>query len=271
MSPMISRLTFFCSAFFWVIMNVLLWRAEYGLHGGEISVPVDLVWRKILTAPDSSSLTVFQDGQRSGFCEFSTGVGQAMAQLDENSPPPEGVAARAGYRIQLSGNVAVGVFTNRVRFDGQLQFSSARVWRELSLKISSHVANVEIHSLATNQNVHLKITSDGATMTRDLSFTDLQNPNALLRAFAGDSGSDFFSGFDLPGIPQNSAALVQTIHWEAHRERVTIGHEPTSVYRLETQLLQNKVIIYVSMLGEILRVELPGGIIAALDGWNNPL
>ena len=49
-----------------------------------------------------------------------------------------------------------------------------------------------------------------------------------------------------------------------------IGREPVSVYRLETQVLQNKIVIYVSTLGEILRVELPGGITAALDDWNKP-
>ncbi len=265
---MISRLTFFFIAAFWVAMNFLLWRAEYGSHGGEISVPVDLVWRKILTAPDASSLNVFQDGQRTGFCEFSTAVGTEMAQLDENSPPPEGIAASAGYKIRVNGNMSFGEFTNRVRFEGQLQFSAARDWRELNLKISSRIATVEIHSLATNQNVHLKITSDGATIERDLAFADLQNPNALLRAFAGNFGGDFLGGFGLPGVPQNSAALTQMIHWEAHRDRMIIGHEPVSVYLLETQLLQNKIVIYVSTLGEILRVELPGGIIAALDEWS---
>jgi hypothetical protein len=36
--PMISRrLTFFAIAAFWLTMNVLLWRAEYGSHSGEIS------------------------------------------------------------------------------------------------------------------------------------------------------------------------------------------------------------------------------------------
>jgi hypothetical protein len=264
---MIPRLTFFFIAAFWVTMNVLLWRAEYGAHGGEISVPVELVWRKILTAPDASSLNVFQDGQRTGFCEFSTGVGTEMAELDENSPPPEGIAAHAGYKIQMNGNVGIGEFTNRVHFNGQLQFSSAREWRELNLKVSSRLGTVEIHSLATNQTVHLKITSDGATIERDLKFADLQNPNALLRAFAGDFGGGFLGRFDLPGVPQNSAALAQNIRWEAHRDRLMIGREPVSVYRLETQVLQNKIVIYVSTLGEILRVKLPGGITATLDAW----
>jgi hypothetical protein len=83
-----------------------LWRAEYGSRGSGISVPVDLVWRKILTAPDTSSLTVYQDGQKTGFCEFSTSVEQAMAALDEDKLPPEGIVARAGYQIRFDGNSA---------------------------------------------------------------------------------------------------------------------------------------------------------------------
>ena len=49
-----------------------------------------------------------------------------------------------------------------------------------------------------------------------------------------------------------------------------LGREPVSVYRLETQLLQNKIVIYVSTLGEIMRVELPGNITAVIEGWAKP-
>lgn len=262
---MIPRLTFLLIAAFWVAMNFLLWRAEYGPQNGGMSVPVDLVWRKILTAPDASSLTVYENGRRTGFCEFSTSVEQAMAALDEDKLPPEGVVARAGYQIRLDGNMNLRDFTNRVRFDGRLQFSSNRDWRELNLKISSRLAAVEIHSLATNQSVHLKITSDGAMIERDLAFADLQNPNALLRAFTGNLG--LFGGFDLPTGPPSATAVAQSIHWEARRDRLKIGHELVSVYRLETRLLQNQIVIYVSTLGEILRVELPDGVTAKLDEW----
>jgi hypothetical protein len=251
-------------------MNFFLWRAEYGSHGGEISVPVDLVWRKILTAPDASSLTVFQNGQRTGFCQFSTSVEQEMAKLDEESPPPENLVARAGYQIRISGNVSFGEFTNRARFDGHLQFFPDRNWRELNLKIFIRDAMVEIHALATNETVHLKITSTASVVERDFTFADLQNPNSLLRAFAGNFGGGFFGQFELPLVPQNPVALAQSLHWQASRERLKIGGEPTSVYSLETELLQNRIVIYVSTLGEILRVELPGGIIATLDEWNKP-
>ena len=53
---MIPRVTFLSIAAFWVAMNLLLWRSEYGSRGSGIPVPVDLVWRKNLTAPDTSSL-----------------------------------------------------------------------------------------------------------------------------------------------------------------------------------------------------------------------
>lgn len=250
-------------------MNFLLWRAEYGSRGGEISVPVSLVWRKILTAPDASTMNVYQNGERTGFCEFSTSVEQEMAKLDENSPPPEGLAARAGYQIRLNGNVGLGDFTNRLKFDGRLQFSSVRDWRELNLKISSRAATVAIHSLATNQTVALEITTDGSTSLRVFNFADLQNPGALLRAFSENSGGDFLGGFGLPVAPQTTA-LAQTIHWQASRERLMLGREPVSVYRLETQILANKIVIYVSTLGEILRVDLPGNITAVIEEWGKP-
>lgn len=249
-------------------MNVLLWRVEYGVHGSGVAVPVDLVWRKILTAPDASSMNIYENGERSGFCEFSTSVEMEMAKLDEDKPPPEGIVARAGYSIHLNGNTSLGDFTNRVRFDARLQFSAKRQWRELNLKISAHAATVEIHSLATNQMIHLKITGDGGTLERDLAFDDLRNPTTLLRTFAAGFGGGLFGAFELPALPLAPADATQNLHWEAHRARLKIGREPVSAYRLETRVLDRPIVIYASTLGEILRVELPNGITATLDEWS---
>src|SRR5208282_4371417 len=233
---MISRGAFLLVAAFWVAMNVLLWRAEYGSRNAGIPVPLDLVCRKILTAPDASSLSVYQDGQKMGFCEFSTSIQQEMAKLDEDQPPPEGLVASTGYQIRLTGNVAFGDFTNRVKFDGRVKFSPRREWRELDLKFSTHSTSVEIHSLATNQTVSVQITTDGATVSRVFTFADLQNPNALLRILNGNSGVGFTSGLDLPALPA-TAALAQNIPWEARRVRLMMGREGVSAYRLETSVL----------------------------------
>lgn len=86
---MAARLTFLAITAFWVTMNVLLWRVEFGVRGGDTPVPALLVWHKMLTAPDSSSLSVYQRGERMGYCEISTAVGQQMAAFDEGKPPPK--------------------------------------------------------------------------------------------------------------------------------------------------------------------------------------
>ncbi len=248
-------------------MNYLLWRAEYSSNGGGEPVPVELVWRKILTAPDASSLSIYQEGERSGFCEFSTSIEMEMAKLDEDRPPPEGIVTRAGYQIRLNGNTSLGDFTNRLRFDGRFQFSSKRQWRELNLKLSSHYAALEIHSSETNDMVHLKIINDEVEIERDLSLADLASPGTLLSAFGASFSGGLLDALDLPFMAQGSTTMVQNLQWEAHRDRLKIGNEPVSVYRLETHMLGYSIVIYVSTLGEILRVELPAGLTATLDEW----
>ena len=77
------------------------------------------------------------------------------------------------------------------------------------------------------------------------------------------------SGFDLPALPP-ATAFAQGVPWEACRDRLMIGREAVSAYRLQTRVLDRPVVIYVSPLGEILRVELPGAITATLDEWSKP-
>lgn len=267
---MMSRLAFVAIAAFWVTMNVLLWRTEYGAEAGAMPIPVALVWHRILTAPDASSLTIFQSGQRTGFCEFSTSVEQAMAGLDEDKLPPEGLVARAGYQIRINGNMGLGDFTNRVRFDGHLQFSASRQWREINLKAATRDVTVFIHSAATNGTVSLEFKADGAVIKRVLHFSDLQDPAKLIRSLAGNPGGDIFGDFDWP-VFSPPAAPAAELQWEAHRDRVLIGREPVPAYRLETKSLAYKIVIYVSTLGEILRVELPGGIVASIDELEKPV
>jgi len=259
-----ARLTFLGIAAFWLTMNFLLWRAEFGVRGGDTPVPLALVLKKILTAPDASSLSVYQNGDRMGYCEFSTAVGQQMATFDGDRPPPEGFVAHAGYQVHLAGNVALGDFTNRLKFDGRFRFGPAREWQEVNLKVTTHQALVEIHALATNQSVHVKITSAGETLERDLAVADLENPATLLRTFAGNAGDALAGLVDLPALMPSAA---QAMAWDARRTRVKIGTEAVPVYQLETSLLGHAMIVDVSTLGEILRVELPGEFSAQIDEW----
>jgi len=250
-------------------MNVLLWRAEFGGRGGDTPVPLELVWRKILTAPDASSLSVYQKGDRMGYCEVSTGVGQQMASFEEGKPPPEGFASHAGFLLHIAGNISVGDFTNRIKFDGRVSFNPQRQWQEINFRITSRLALVEIHSLATNGTAHLKLMNDGTPLfEREATFAELQNPGSLLHLLAGGTVADFLDAPDMAALAAGSTA--QKMEWDARRTRVQLGSEAVPVYRLETSFLGRPIVVDVSTLGEILRVDLPGDINARIDEWNKP-
>ena len=265
---MVARLTFLVLAGFWLAMNFFLWRAEYGSRGGDLPVPFELVWKKILTAPDHSSLSVYQNRERMGYAEISTSVGLQMAEIDDDKLPPEGLEQRAGHQLHLAGNLALGEFTNRFKFDGHAVFSATRQWREFQLKITSHGTVMELRSVATNQILHLRLSGDGLDVERDLTFAELQNPNALIQTFAGNFAGALLGGMDLPAY--TPATSARNVTWEARRTRVKIGHELMPVYRLESSALGHTVTVDVSTLGEILCVDLPGGISARIDEWSKP-
>jgi hypothetical protein len=68
-------------------MNVLLWQTEFGSRKTGGAVPVPIVWEKILTAADDSSLTVYHDDKLVGSCHLQTEVGEEWSKVgDQNMP-----------------------------------------------------------------------------------------------------------------------------------------------------------------------------------------
>jgi hypothetical protein len=62
------------------------------------------------------------------------------------------------------------------------------------------------------------------------------------------------------------SSLALAVKWEARYDTLKIGQEPVRVYRVETRLLDRYPIkVFISRAGEILRVELPDGIVLMHD------
>ena len=141
-------------------------------------------------------------------------------------------------------------------------------WKEIHLKLSTRTISVEIHSIATNQTVHVKISSEGNVIERNLAFADLKRPNLLIDALTGGSGNTALESFDLPDF--NALSSAQHLEWTACRTRVKIGSEYVPIYRLETTILGHPLVLDIGTLGEILRVKLPGEINAQIDEWTKP-
>ena len=252
---------------FWVIMNVLLWRAEYsGRPGLGSSVPVHVVWEKILTAPDSSSLTVFRRGKKIGFCHWTTSVSEDLSRMSSSDAPPEGMVRKiVNYRLEFDGNVMLAEPSDRLRFDTHLDLGSGQQWQDFDLRLNLRPAVWQVRSHAATQSVLLAWDEDKDHFERSFSFSELQHPEAIVRELGGPLAAAWLSGLGVASPSQNQA-LSLGLKWEARNESVRLGHSSVRVYRLETRLLDRfSLVVFVSRVGEILRVELPDGIVLAND------
>jgi hypothetical protein len=264
---MLPRIALVLVTLFWLAMNVLLWRAEYGQRTGQLaSLPAEVVWQKMLTAPDSSSLTVFHRGKKIGFCHWTTSIGQQLSKAGEDESQPEGMIPRiADYRVQFDGNLNLGEFTRNLRFDSSLQLSARDAWQEFKLRVNLFPAVIEIRSSALEQKVHIKADDGQNQFQRTFRFADLNDPRKILREVPGPVGGALWGSAGL-GQLGGADSLDLGLKWQAHHDRLKIAHSLTRVYRLEAHVMERySAVVFVSRVGEILRVELPDDLVLVND------
>jgi len=264
---MLSRASFALITLFWVTMNVLLWRAEYGSSRSAFgALPAELVWRKVLTSPDSSSLNVVHRGRRVGFCRWSTGVGEQWGSVTDRNLPAGAPKGNRSYRLQLEGSVMFPELTNHVRFEGSLKVGSHHQWEEFDARVRLGLVAWLIHGAARDQRVRLTTQQGEAHWQRSFTFSELQSPRALLGQLAGPLAGEWLYEAGLSPGSEGLAPLSLEPRWTASEDSLRIGRAQTPVYRLQTQLLDRyQITILVSRVGEILRVELPGELVLVND------
>lgn len=261
-----SRVIFILVTGFWLTMNVLLWQTEFGSRRTEGTVPVAIVWEKILTAPDDSSLTAFQHGKLIGAFHLRTAVGEEWSNISDDNVPSGPPDKDRGYRLRMNGTALMLELTNRLRFESDLNLDKNRELQNLSARVILRPTTWEIHSVAAEKNIHLKI--EGAAIPLDivLNFSDLQNPGALTYKLLGPAAAELTAEAGLPAMPAGSSTTSLGLKWNAYEDTMRIGHTSVQVYRLHTRLMDRyEVNAIVSRAGEILRVQLPNDILLQND------
>jgi hypothetical protein len=258
---------------FFIVMNVLLLRSEFGGRNEVRStIPGDLVLGKILTAPDNSFLEVRHHGRKIGTCQLSPSVGQELAtgKLMTEDLPPEGMVEElTSYTLEANGNVTLEE-ASRLRFNFDLKFSTNHQWQQIALRATLRPLTVEIRSTAEEKKVHFKM-EDGAERTeRSYTFEELQRPDKILQEFGGLllPAAVGALGLNLQGA--RNPAMTLGFKWDAREDKLKVGGSFMRVYRLQTRILDHfAIVIYVSRIGEVLRIELPDEIVLANDALLN--
>lgn len=259
---MILRISFAAIALFWVVMNVLLWRSEFGFAGEQGSkVPVSLVWEKILAAPDDSSLSINFDGRRLGYLRLRPNVEGANAGKIASENEPEGIVRRVSeYTLDLEGSFVAEAITRSIRFTGTIAFDTDLRWKRFRTQTFVRPYTWEWSGNAQEKAFWFQSKDGDTEWIRRFTLDELRDPKALLSQVESPLLANL-----LPQITSSFSATNSTpgfaINWEARYEWLTIGRNKVRIYRLEARLLdRHRVVLLVSRVGEILRVEFPGGL-----------
>jgi len=261
---MLYRFTFAGLGLFCATMLGLLWRSEFAADQGGASVPLNLVWNKILTAPDNSSLELRRNGTKEGFCRWIPNVGEDLATgkiADEESQPEGMVTALSNYTLDIEGHITPVEVRARYRFHLHLELASNNEWKQFELQISEKKQTWDLKASQADQTVTLSFGDGTPGWRQSFRFDELKDPQKLL------SGLDIpFLPLLLPGvmpsIPSSSNPLSLGLVWECKQDWLRLGHSRMRTYRLKAKIFDRfSVVVHVSRVGEILRAELPGQIL----------
>ena len=266
-----ARVFFVLVTIFFVLMNVLLWRAEISGRnkpGGE--VPLAAVWEKITLAPDDSSLEIRYRGKKVGYCTWAPNIGEAFAtgkRMSEDVPPEGMIKQVAGYTLDLDGTLTSREVAG-IRFSLNLKLDTNHVWRTAYVKLSFRSNSYILEADATDEKVVLTFDDDDQPTKRTLTFEEARDPQKLIAEIGGPIVGQLVKTMGLPiSLGQtNTAGLGLGLKWQARHDWMRIGHSRLRVYRVEAQLLERfKIVVIVSRVGEILRVELPDQMVLVND------
>lgn len=267
---MINRIIFALIFLLWLAANYLLYQYENtNRRKYTSSVPIETVWKKMLTSPDPSSLEIYSQNGRIGTCRWIAGAGEEQMrkflQADEGAiqtPLPR----PSYYTIDLDGNVRISELKSVARFYLHATLLDENTWSNIILRLNFDKTTIYMNATAREETVNLKIESGKVFLNRTFKFSELLNPSLVLQSLGFPLG-----GFLFPEIPANiGTSLASTnlnntpkisLDWKCYHDNMNIGKVNLRVYRVEAMLWGKfKVAATISRAGEILKVELPENI-----------
>lgn len=270
-----KRLVFLAITAFFLTMNVLLWRSEFRAQGEGNPVPLAAVWERILRAPDDSDLEVFHQKRKIGHLRWAANTGDSAITNAPNASDDlqEGMVRKvSGYTIDiLDGRLDLGENFKRVRFTMNTTFNPNHQWQTFNLQFIQRPATLEVNASAHNETLMLAYRQGEDLVSRTLTFAQLREPTKLLQELAGPVPLGLLTGGLLsglggggPGAELVALPVLQKVslglQWDSRQDWLKVGSAKLRCYRLHARLLEkHQVVIYVSRVGEILRVELPDG------------
>jgi hypothetical protein len=263
-----GRITFAAIALFWVVMNVLLWRAEFG--GGretEAEIPIETVLERVLNAADDSVLTLRHHGQAIGQLRWNPSVIESAGDTNLPTNLPEGmVRTPTGHLLDLELNLFGDTPSSRWRVLTHLALETNHVWRDLDLRLIQRPNVWQFTAVRGEKTMHLHVEEGRTASDQIFALSDFANPMALMGPYATLLPKGLFPGAGLAAAPGTPAGLS----WSARNDRLRVGHNRVRVYRVKVKLFDRfEGVAYFSRAGEVLKVTLPDNLVLVNEALPN--
>lgn len=254
---------------FWLTMSYLLWRSEIrGRYAAGSELPVEVVWEKILTSPDNSSLEIRRRGKRIGYLRWSASIGEETATGKRTDVEvPSGMIKRmTSYTIDADGG-----FNNpeslqqQYRYYTSFKFSTNFTWQEFSVRLHQRPFTAEVGGDAAKALATFRLSDGTTSWEQEVPLQDLKDPKKLAVRFGGPLVGNTV-GLLMDEAVSKTRTTVSQLKWQAHNDWLKVGYARLRVFRLRAQVSESQeVVVYVSRVGEILKAELPGQILLVND------
>ena len=259
-----SRIFFLAIVCFWLAMNFLLWRSQSGAHSriGN-AVPVEVVWEKILSAPDTSSLDIYDHETKVGICHWVANIVNSRLSsnkfISDDYAPDDLNEQVTGYTLTLEGNATLAN-SNRIRFEASLDLSTNRTWRNFHLHLIMRPVVWDVRASAVTEKVALEMQDHGVKWQKEFTFSEMRDPQSLWGELGETTALGLLGGMGLTPSMESLTGLAKSMDLQAHEDWVQFGHSNARAYRVETIFLGRPLKLITSRVGEILWVDLPDGV-----------
>ena len=253
---MTSRIAFAVISVFFVVMNALLWRSEFGDKDHGAALPVSVVWEKILSAPDDSHLEVIHKGKRIGSFRWSANALEAAATGKVANPDeiPEGQIKKiSGYTIDIAeGALFMDDKAKRLKFQMSSEFTAQHTWKKVEITAVHKPTVFEITASSADESLHFKVREDRELFERRLTFAEMRQPEKLLQELGESMQARLLVGALTGGMffSQDKKNFSLGLAWEARNDTLRIGSSRLRVYRLQARLFDRyQIVAYISQIG----------------------
>jgi hypothetical protein len=253
---------------FWLTMSYLLWKSEiHGRYAAGSELPAEVVWEKILTSPDNSNLEIRRRGKRIGYLRWSATIGEdtATGRRADVDAPSGMIRRMTSYTIDADGGFAGPNSPQQYRFYTSVKFATNFNWQEFSVRLHQRPFTAEVSGDAAKALANFRLSDGSGDWEQEVPLQDLKDPKKLAVKFGGPVVGNAV-GMLMDEAVTKARSTVTQVKWQAHNDWLKVGYARLRVFRLRAQISESQeMIVYVSRVGEILKVELPGQIVMVND------